>query len=116
METKLYVGNLAYSTTEEALHMLFAQYGSVASVELIKDRNTGNSKGFAFIEMTTQNETNQAISSLNGSSLDNREIKVSVAKPREERPKGSWYSDSASSNYGDNKPVKHKRRGGSRRY
>jgi cold-inducible RNA-binding protein len=116
MDTKLYVGNLSYSTTEEDLRILFAQYGGVATIELIKDRQTGNSKGFAFVEMTSQSESNKAISSLNGSSLDDREIKVSVAKPREERPKGNWYSDSGSNSYGNKKPNVHKKRGGSRSY
>ena len=85
MEVKLYVGNLSYSTTEEDLRTLFAQAGQVASVALIKDRDTGNSKGFAFIEMSSQAEAQKAISMLNGYNLENRELKVNAAKPKEAR-------------------------------
>jgi RNA recognition motif-containing protein len=88
MEVKLYVGNLSFTTTEPDLKTLFAKAGQVASVALIKDRDTGNSKGFAFIEMTTQAEAQKAVSMFNGFNLDNRELKVNLAKPREERPGG----------------------------
>jgi cold-inducible RNA-binding protein len=88
MEVKLYVGNLSYSTTEDDLQTLFAKAGQVASVALITDRRTGNSKGFAFVEMSTQVEAEQAISTLNGVTLDGREIKVNLAKPREDRKGG----------------------------
>ena len=84
MDTKLYVGNLSFSTTEEQLRTLFTQAGTATSVELIKDRSTGSSKGFAFVEMSSQAEAEKAIKMLNGFSLDNREIKVNVAKPKEE--------------------------------
>jgi len=85
MEVKLYVGNLSYQTTEDDLRTLFAKAGQVASVAVIKDRDTGNSKGFAFVEMSTQAEAQKAVSMLNGSSLEDRELKVNLAKPREER-------------------------------
>jgi len=114
METKLYVGNLPYTTTEEDLRMLFSQAGAVASVELIKDRDTGDSKGFAFIEMSNQSEAEQAIGSFNGYTLDNRQIKVSVARPREERPRGGWYKDSPPSKA--NARAGRDRRGANRRY
>jgi len=97
MEKKLYVGNLPYSTTEEDLRALFGEVGTVESVELIKDRETGRSKGFAFVEMANQTDAEKAISTYNGFSLDNRQIKVNIAKPREERPRGGWYDDSRSS-------------------
>ena len=87
---KLYVGNLSYTTTEEDLRTLFAQAGTVSTVELIKDRFTGDSKGFAFVEMSTQSEGENAIKMFNGFSLDNREIKVNVARPREERSPGGF--------------------------
>ncbi len=116
METKIYVGNLSYSTTEETLRTLFSQYGSVSSVELIKDRDTGNSKGFAFVEMGSPNESSQAISSLNGASLENRVIKVNFAKPREERPRGGWYADSPSKGYGNKSSDGKKHSGNTRRY
>jgi RNA recognition motif-containing protein len=89
MEVKLYVGNLSYDTTEADLEALFTKAGQVASVALITDRDTGRSKGFAFVEMTTQAEAEQAISELNGFNLDNRELKVNLAKPREDRGGGS---------------------------
>jgi RNA recognition motif-containing protein len=88
MEVKLYVGNLSYTTTEADLKTLFAKAGQVASVALIKDRDTGNSKGFAFVEMSTQVEAEKAISMYNGFNLDDRELKVNPAKPREDRQSG----------------------------
>ena len=82
MESKLYVGNLSYSTTEDDLRTLFTQAGTVASVALIKDRDSGQSKGFAFVEMSTQVEAEKAISTFNGFHLGDRELKVSLARPR----------------------------------
>ena len=69
METKIYVGNLSYDTTEDDLRTLFAQAGTVASVALIKDRDTGQSKGFAFVEMSNQSEAEKAIQTFNGYTL-----------------------------------------------
>ena len=88
METKLYVGNLAYTTTEDDLRTLFAQAGTVKLVTLIKDRDTGRSKGFAFVEMDTQVAAQNAISTLNGTKLQERALAVNLARPREERGKG----------------------------
>jgi RNA recognition motif-containing protein len=88
MEVKLYVGNLSYTTTENDLQDLFAKAGEVASITLIKDRDTGNSKGFAFVEMKTQVEAEKAITMLNGFRLGERELKVNLARPREERSSG----------------------------
>ncbi len=90
MDTKLYVGNLSYDTTEDGLRAKFAEAGSVVAVEMIKDRDTGRMKGFAFVTMTTQEEAENAIKMLNGKMLDNREIKVNIARPREERPRKSF--------------------------
>lgn len=90
METKLYVGNLSYDTTEEGLRTKFAEAGSIVSVDMIKDRDTGRPKGFAFITMNNQEEAENAIKMLNGKMLDNREIKVNIARPREERPRNSY--------------------------
>src|SRR5512140_3661632 len=84
MDVKLYVGNLSFSTTEDDLRTLFAQAGTVSTVALIKDRETGSSKGFAFIEMSTQAEAENAIKMFNAYSLGNRELKVNIAKPRED--------------------------------
>jgi RNA recognition motif-containing protein len=112
METKLYVGNMSYNTTDEDLRLLFAQAGTVKSVEVIKDRDSGRSKGFAFVEMSSQEEVESAIKAFNGYSLDNRQLKVSMARPREERPQGGggWYSDSPRKNYnsprGGKKPTR----------
>jgi RNA recognition motif-containing protein len=88
MDSKLYVGNLSYSTTEEALRDLFVQAGTVSSVAIIKDRDTGRSKGFAFVEMSNQAEAQKAISLFHGYKMDDRELTVNIARPREERPRG----------------------------
>ena len=88
MESKLYVGNLPYSTTEDELRSMFSQAGTVASVAVIKDRDTGQSKGFAFVEMSNQAEAEKAISMFNGHSMGQREMKVSLARPREDRGGG----------------------------
>ncbi len=85
MEAKLYVGNLSYQTTEQGLRELFMQAGSVVSVALIKEPGTQRSKGFAFVEMSSQSEVQKAISMFNGYTLDERQMAVSVARPREER-------------------------------
>jgi len=85
MEVKVYVGNLSYATTEDELRTLFAQAGNVKSVALIKDRETGRSKGFGFIEFETQVEAQKAISMFNGQTVGDRELKVNLARPREER-------------------------------
>ena len=84
MESKLYVGNLPYSATEEELSTLFGQAGTVTSVAIIKDRETGRSKGFAFVEMSSSDEANKAINLLTGHMLGGRDLRVSIARPREE--------------------------------
>src|SRR5919112_378145 len=85
MESKLYVGNLSYSTTEDDLRTLFFQAGTVSSVALIKDRDSGQSKGFAFVEMGNQAEAQKAISMFNGFNMGDRELRVSLARPRDDR-------------------------------
>ena len=85
MELKVYVGNLSYATTEEDLRTLFAQAGTVKTVTLIKDRDTGRSKGFGFVEFETQVEAQKAISMFNGKQQGDRELLVNLARPREER-------------------------------
>ena len=85
MGRKLYVGNLAYSVSEDELQQAFSACGEVDSVNLIIDRDTGRSKGFGFVEMSSNAEAQRAIQELNGTSLDNREIKVNEAKPKERR-------------------------------
>ncbi len=88
METKLYVGNLSYNTNEASLQTLFEQAGSVKSAQIIKDRDSGRSKGFAFIEMGSQEEAEKAISMFNGKEIDGRALTVNIARPREERGPG----------------------------
>ncbi len=111
MEVKLYVGNLSYTTSEDDLRTLFSQAGDVASVALIKDRDTGRSKGFAFVEMTTQSDAQKAISMFNGFQMNDRELTVNMARPREERSGGSFGGPRGRSGGG-----KSSRQGGSRRY
>ena len=85
MTKNLYVGNLSYDTTESKLRTLFAEFGEIESVNLITDRDTGRPKGFAFVEMATQQAAQAAMSALNGKMVDNREIRVDLAKPRVDR-------------------------------
>ncbi len=113
MEAKLYVGNLSYQTTEDTLLSLFSQAGTVASVTLIKDKYTGQSKGFAFVEMSNQSEAEQAIKLFDGKNFDNRDIKVNIAKPREERGYGGYGDRSGRGGYQDRN---RRSGGGSRRY
>ncbi len=90
MDNKLYVGNLSYDTTEDELRAVFAEAGTVSEVIVIKDRDTGRSKGFAFVTMASAAEANQAMQSINGRSLGNRELRVSIARPREESGGGGY--------------------------
>jgi cold-inducible RNA-binding protein len=85
MDVKLYVGNMAKSTTSEELNTLFTQAGKVTAVDIIKDRESGLSKGFGFITMTGQVDADKAISMFNAYSLSEHELKVNIAKPRVER-------------------------------
>jgi len=116
METKIYVGNLSFSTTEDELRELFSQAGTVATVSLIKDRDSGQSKGFAFIEMGNQADAEKAIQMFNGKPFSNRELKVNLARPREERGfggqnRGGYGAGRPGGGYGTGRP-KGKSRGG----
>ena len=88
MGRKLYVGNLPYSATEQSVRDAFSKCGTVSSVSIISDRDTGQSKGFGFVEMSSDAEAQAAIQQLNGTSLEGRQIKVNEAKPRESRGGG----------------------------
>jgi cold-inducible RNA-binding protein len=88
MSTKLYVGNLAFTTSSDELQTMFAQAGTVESVSLIEDRETGRSRGFGFIEMSTKEEGAAAISQFNGKEMGGRALTVNEAKPRENRNGG----------------------------
>ncbi|MFA5858587.1 MAG: RNA-binding protein [Elusimicrobiota bacterium] len=85
MGTKLFIGNLSYTTTDITLKDLFAKAGTVNSASVIKDKYTDKSRGFAFVEMVTEDETKKAIETLNGTELDGRKINVAEARPPRER-------------------------------
>ncbi|MDH3538196.1 MAG: RNA-binding protein [Gammaproteobacteria bacterium] len=91
MGRKLYVGNLPYSATETDLSAKFAASGTVESCKLITDRDTGQSKGFGFVEMASDSEAQAAIDSLNGTDYDGRPMKVNEAKPQEKRSGGGGH-------------------------
>jgi RNA recognition motif-containing protein len=90
MGTRLYVGNLSFNTTEGELQRMFEQAGKVTSCNIIMDKFTNKSRGFAFVEMATQDEANKAIATLNGKDVDGRALTVNEARPREERPRGDF--------------------------
>lgn len=92
MAKKLYVGGLSYDTTEETLKGLFAQAGAVESVTIIIDRMSGRSKGFAFVEMASEEEAQKAIEMLNGKEVDGRTITVNEARPQESRPRSGGFN------------------------
>lgn len=89
----LFIGSLAFATTDDGLKAHFEQAGPVASARVITDRDSGRSKGFGFVEMQNDEDNQKAIDMLNGKDLDGREINVSVAKPKEDRPKRDFGGD-----------------------
>ncbi len=86
MSTKLYVGNVPFSTTSQDLQNLFSEQGTVESVELIVDKFTGRSRGFAFVSMATAEDAQKAIERVNGYAMDGRNLTVTEARPKEDRP------------------------------
>ena len=87
MSNKLFVGNLSFNTTENDLQEAFAAHGTVVEANLMMDRMSGRSRGFAFVTMSTPEEAQKAIQAMNGASLDNRALTVNIARPKEERPR-----------------------------
>ena len=88
MNKKLYVGGLPYSVTDEELQQVFSAHGTVESARVITDKYTDSSRGFGFVEMSTQEEAEKAIESLNGSEMGGRSLTVNIARPREDRNRG----------------------------
>jgi len=82
MSTNIYVGNLAFSTSSSDLERIFAEHGSVTRAQVVEDRETGRSRGFGFVEMSSSDEAQKAISTLDGAEIDGRNLKVNVAKER----------------------------------
>ena len=91
MATRIYVGGLPYSATEQEINNMFSAHGTVSSVSLITDKYTGQAKGFGFVEMSTDAESQAAINTLNGTMMGGRNLTVNEAKAREERPRGGGY-------------------------
>ena len=91
MNKKLYVGGLAYTVNDSQLQALFAAHGTVESAKVIMDRDTDRSRGYGFVEMSTQEEAEKAIAALNGTQHEGRSITVNISKPREDGPSGGGY-------------------------
>ena len=107
MATRIYVGGLPYSATDEDLSKLFSTHGTVSSATVITDRYTGQAKGFGFVEMSSEDESKTAINAMNGTQMGGRTLTVNEAKPREERPRGGGsgggggYNDNKRNDYSD---------------
>ena len=110
MATKLYVGGLPYATSEDQLKEHFAQAGNVASAIIIMDKMTGRSKGFGFVEMSTEEEAQNAVSTLNGQEFEGRKLTVNEARPMEARPPRTGGFGGGNGGYGGGN------RGGRREY
>jgi RNA recognition motif-containing protein len=103
MATRIYVGGMPYSATEQELQNLFAKHGSVTSATIITDKYTGQAKGFGFVEMSTETEAKSAIDILNGTLMGDRTLTVNEAKPREERSGSNGYGAGRSGGYNDSR-------------
>lgn len=90
--TNIFVGNLSYQTTQDDLHAAFAQYGAVERVSIVTDRDSGQSRGFAFVEMTNSSEAEQAINQLNGAELNGRALNVNEARPKPQGGGGGGFN------------------------
>ena len=100
MGNKLYVGNLSFSVTENSLQALFADLGTVTSAKIIMDRDSGRSKGFGFVEMSTSSEAQSAIEKMNGKEVEGRALTVNEARPQEPRSNGFGGGNRSSGGYG----------------
>jgi len=100
MAKKLYVGNLAYSVTDSTLEQMFAAHGNVQSAQVIMDRDTGRSKGFGFVEMSSDQEAQAAIAAMNGQQVEGRSLTVNEARPREDRGGGGGRGGHGGGGYG----------------
>jgi RNA recognition motif-containing protein len=103
MASKLFIGSLAWATNDDSLRDFFATVGTVVSASVIIDRETNRSKGFGFVEMSSDDEAKAAVDQLNGKDLDGRAIVVSEARPREERPRGGGGGGYGGGNGGGNR-------------
>jgi len=101
--TNIFVGNLSYQTTQNELEAAFSAYGNVERVSLVRDRDTGQSRGFAFVEMTNAEEAQKAIAELNGRELNGRAMNVNEARPREERAGSGRFAGSGGAGRGGNR-------------
>ena len=101
-QQNLFIGSLAYSTTDDSLKAHFEQIGEVASARVITDRDTGRSKGFGFVEYTDEANNQKAIDQLDGKELDGRTISVGLARPKEDRPRRDFNGGGNSNNRGNN--------------
>ena len=110
MATKLFVGNLSFNTTEGDILELFKQAGNVTSCELIVDKFTNKSRGFAFVEMGSQEEAQKAITQFNGKELDGRALTVNEARPREDRPRGGGFGGGGGGGGGGRREFRRDRR------
>lgn len=115
MAKKLYVGWLSYDTTEEALKEVFTEAGTVESAVIITDKMSGRSKGFGFVEMSTDDEARVAIEKLNGKELDGRNITVNEARPQQERPRQGGYPGGGRGGFGGDRGKRSGGGGGGRR-
>jgi cold-inducible RNA-binding protein len=100
MSMKLYVGNLSFQTSSDDLNSLFAQAGTVESAAVVEDRETGRSRGFGFVEMSSKDEAQKAIEQFNGKEVNGRNLNVNEAKPREDRGRGFGGNGGGARNFG----------------